>query len=183
MTKDFSALWDRYKAQGDTEARDELILQYARLVKYIAGCLMPNLSTLVEMDELISYGIEGLIDAVEKFDHKRNIKFETYALVRIRGAMIDGLRSMDWVPVSVRQKTRELEKVYAEVENRLGRAATDQEIADALGMELSSFQTLLKNVNLATLVYLEDFLAGDDQSDRNKRIADFIKDDQAEDAV
>lgn len=183
MTKDFSALWDRYKAQGDTEARDELILQYASLVKYIAGRLMPNLSTLVEMDELISYGIEGLIDAVEKFDHKRNIKFETYALVRIRGAMIDGLRSMDWVPVSVRQKARELEKVYAEVENRLGRAATDQEIADSLGMELSSFQTLLKNVNLATLVYLEDFLAGDDQSDRNKRIADFIKDDQAEDAV
>lgn len=183
MAKDFSALWDRYKGQGDTEARNELILQYAGLVKYIAGRLIPNLSTLVEMDELISYGIEGLIDAVEKFDHKRNIKFETYALVRIRGAMIDGLRSMDWVPVSVRQKTRELEKVYTEVENRLGRAATDQEIADALGMELSSFHALLKNINLATLIYLEDFLGGDEQSDRKPRIADFIKDDQAEDAV
>ena len=97
--------------------------------------------------------------------------------------MIDGLRSMDWVPVSVRQKTRELEKVYTEVENRLGRAATDQEIADALGMELSSFHALLKNINLATLIYLEDFLGGDEQSDRKPRIADFIKDDQAEDAV
>jgi len=103
-------IWVQYKEKNDIEARDELIIHYAHLVKYVANRLAINLSSVVEVDELISYGIEGLIDAIEKYDHKRNIKFETYAITRIRGSMIDGLRSMDWVPVSVRQKSKELEK-------------------------------------------------------------------------
>ncbi|MCR4401026.1 MAG: FliA/WhiG family RNA polymerase sigma factor [Syntrophomonadaceae bacterium] len=180
---DLTPLWVAFKERGDLEARDELILNYAGLVKYIAGRLIVNLSSLVEMDELISCGIEGLIDAINRFDHTRKVKFETYALVRIKGAMIDGLRAMDWVPVSVRQKVKELEKHYAVVENNLGRSATDQEMADALGISVEEFQDLLRDVNLATIVYLEDFLPGDEGGDKSKRVADVIRDDKAEDAL
>ena len=112
MKTDMSMTWVQYKEKDDIEARDDLIIHYAHLVKYVANRLAINLSSVVEVDELISYGIEGLIDAIEKYDHKRNIKFETYAITRVRGSMIDGLRSMDWVPVSVRQKSKELERVY-----------------------------------------------------------------------
>ena len=112
MTSDLNSLWVQYKEKYLIEARDELIIHYSQLVKYVANRLAINLSSVVEVDELISYGIEGLIDAIEKFDHKRNIKFETYALTRVRGSMIDGLRAMDWVPVSVRQKSKEFERVF-----------------------------------------------------------------------
>jgi len=183
MGKDPAVLWERYKEHNDPQAREELILHYAGLVKYIAGRLIANLSSLVELDELISYGIEGLIDAIHKYDHRRKIKFETYALVRIKGAMIDGLRSMDWIPVSLRQKAKELEKTYMLVEQQLGRAATDEEMAAALGLETRDFQNLLRDVNLATIIYLEDFLPGEETSDKHKRIADILRDHSAEDAL
>ena len=138
MKTDMSMIWVQYKEKDDIEARDELIIHYAHLVKYVANRLAINLSSVVEVDELISYGIEGLIDAIEKYDHKRNIKFETYAITRIRGSMIDGLRSMDWVPVSVRQKSKELEKTYTNVESKLGRAAGDMEVAEELGITLNA---------------------------------------------
>jgi len=183
MKADLTALWQRYKDYQDQSARDELVIHYSYLVKYIANRLAINLPPFVEIDELISCGIEGLIEATEKYDYQRKVKFETYAIARIKGAMIDGLRAMDWVPVSVRQKSKELERAYVEVETRLGRSATDQEIADELGISKDQFQVWLREVSVASMVYLEDFLPGDEDGDQSKRIIDMLKDDQAEDAL
>ena len=176
-------IWVQYKEKNDIEARDELIIHYAHLVKYVANRLAINLSSVVEVDELISYGIEGLIDAIEKYDHKRNIKFETYAITRIRGSMIDGLRSMDWVPVSVRQKSKELEKTYTNLESKLGRAATDMEVAEELGITLNELSNLLREVAANTIISLDDFIPGDDNDNKKKRIVDLLEDHNASDAL
>jgi RNA polymerase sigma factor for flagellar operon FliA len=125
-------LWGRYKFQGDKAARDRLILAYSPLVKYVAGRMSNGLPSHIEESDLISYGLLGLIGALERFDPDREIKFETYAISRIKGSIIDELRSLDWVPRSVRSKAREIEKACAILENRLQRAPTDQEIADDL---------------------------------------------------
>lgn len=183
MTTDVSMIWVQYKEKNDIEARDDLIIHYAHLVKYVANRLAINLSSVVEVDELISYGIEGLIDAIEKYDHKRNIKFETYAITRIRGSMIDGLRSMDWVPVSVRQKSKELEKTYTKLESKLGRAATDMEVAEELGINLNELSNLLREVATNTIISLDDFIPGDDSDDKKKRIVDLLEDHDASDAL
>jgi RNA polymerase sigma factor for flagellar operon FliA len=183
MKRDMSAVWVQYKEKHETSARDELIVHYAHLVKYVANRLAINLSSVVEVDELISYGIEGLIDAIEKFDHKRNIKFETYAITRIRGSIIDGLRAMDWVPVSVRQKSKELERCYTSLEARLGRSATDAEVAAELGINLREFATLLREVAASTIISLDDFIPGEDGDDRKKRIVDMLEDENAGDAL
>lgn len=177
MTSDLNSLWVQYKENYLIEARDELIIYYSHLVKYVASRLAINLSSVVETDELVSYGIEGLIDAIEKFDHKRNIKFETYAITRIRGSMIDGLRSMDWVPVSVRQKSKDVEKMYAALEAKLGRAANDNEVAEAMGISLDELSNLLREIASTTIISLDDFVLGDDSSDKKKRIIDLLEDD------
>lgn len=183
MKTDMSMIWVQYKEKDDIEARDDLIIHYAHLVKYVANRLAINLSSVVEVDELISYGIEGLIDAIEKYDHERNIKFETYAITRIRGSMIDGLRSMDWVPVSVRQKSKELEKTYIKLEGKLGRAATDMEVAEELGITLNELAHLLREVAANTIISLDDFIPGDDGDDKKKRIVDLLEDHNANDAL
>jgi len=183
LKSDKTELWLEYKEKDNMEARDELIIQYASLVKYVANRLAINLSSVVELDELISYGIEGLIDAMEKFDHKRNIKFETYAITRIRGSMIDGLRSMDWVPVSLRQKSKELERTYAALEARLGRAATDAEVAQEMGISRDELANLLREVASTTIISLDDFLPGEEGDDSKKRIVDILQDEDAVDAL
>lgn len=183
MKNEPSLLWLQFKEEDSLEARDELIIQYAPLVKYVANRLAINLSSVVEIDELISYGIEGLIDAMEKFDHKRNIKFETYAITRIRGSMIDGLRAMDWVPVSLRQKSKELERSYASLEARLGRSASDAEVAQELGISLDDLSSLLREVAATTIISLDDFLPGEEGDDSKKRIVDILQDDEAVDAL
>jgi RNA polymerase sigma factor for flagellar operon FliA len=183
MKRDMSTVWVQYKEGRELEARDELIVHYAHLVKYVANRLAINLSSVVEVDELISYGIEGLIDAIEKFDHKRNIKFETYAITRIRGSIIDGLRAMDWVPVSVRQKSKELERTYTNLEARLGRSATDAEVAKELGISLQDFANLLREVAASTIISLDDFIPGEDSDNRKKRIVDMLEDENAGDAL
>lgn len=183
MKDNLSMLWVQYKEGQQMEARDELIINYAHVVKYVANRLAINLSSLVEKDELISYGIEGLIDAIEKFDHKRNIKFETYAITRIKGAMIDGLRAMDWVPVSVRQKSKELEKTYSLLEARLGRSATDTEIAEEMGISINELAISLREVAASTIISLDDFLPGDDGEEKKKRIIDMLEDEKTSDAL
>lgn len=183
MKRDMSAFWVSYKEKGDIEARDELIIHYAHLVKYVANRLAINLSSVVELDELISYGIEGLIDAIEKFDHMRNIKFETYAITRVRGSIIDGLRAMDWVPVSVRQKGKELEKTYMQLEMKLGRSADDAEVAAELGLTMDELSNLLREVAANTIISLDDFIPGEEGDDRKKRIVDMLEDDNASDAL
>jgi RNA polymerase sigma factor for flagellar operon FliA len=153
------------------------------MVKYVANRLAINLSSVVEVDELISYGIEGLMDAMEKFEPSRNIKFETYAITRIRGSMIDGLRSMDWVPVSVRQKSKELEKTYLQLESRLGRAATDQEVAKELGISEQDLAVLLREVASTTIISLDDYIPGDEGEDKRRRIVEMLQDENVVDAL
>src|SRR5918997_1505176 len=112
-------LWRRYKGSGSDRAREQLVVAYSPLVKYVAGRMSSGLPAHVEESDLISYGLIGLINAIEKFDIDREIKFETYAITRIRGAMIDELRALDWIPRSVRQKARNVERAYATLEERL----------------------------------------------------------------
>lgn len=183
MKPDLVQLWQRYSEDDDQMAREELVIHYSYLVKYIANRLAINLPPFVELDELISCGIEGLIEAASKFDYQRKVKFETYAIARIKGAMIDGLRAMDWVPVSVRQKSKELEKAYLKIETKLGRNATDHEVAEELGITMEQYQVLLRDVSVATILYLEDFLPGEEGNSQNRRIMDLIRDDQAENAL
>lgn len=182
MKPELMQLWQRFKEEDDQVAREELVIHYSYLVKYMANRLAISLPPFVERDELISCGIEGLIEAADKYDYQRKVKFETYAIARIKGAMIDGLRAMDWVPVSVRQKSKELEKAYSRIEVRLGRNATDQEVAQELGITKEQHQILLRDVSLATILYLEDFLPGEEDS-QSRRIMDLIRDDQAENAL
>src|SRR5204863_820515 len=122
-------LWRRYKESGDPRAREQLVLAFSPLVKYVAGRMSSGLPAHVEESDLISYGLLGLISAIERFDPSREIKFETFAMTRIKGSIIDELRSLDWVPRSVRAKAREIEKASAKLENELQRAPTDQEMA------------------------------------------------------
>ena len=135
-------LWRRYKTDGDGRARERLVVAYSPLVKYVAGRTAAGLPPHVEEADLISYGLVGLISAIERFDLSREIKFETYAIMRIKGAIIDELRSMDWVPRSVRARAREVERANAKLEHRLQRAPTDEEIADELDITRRGTQRL-----------------------------------------
>ena len=146
--------WDDYKTTGSGSARDALILNFSPLVKYVAGRVAVGLPANVEQADLISYGIFGLIDAIDKYDPARGIKFETYAISRIRGAIIDELRAIDWVPRSVRFKAREVEKAYVQLENSLKRPPSDAEIAQEMGIspdELNAIYTQLSSVSLVAL--------------------------------
>src|SRR5688572_4501580 len=127
-------LWRRYKQDKDERARERLVVAYSPLVKFIAGRMASGLPSHVEEADLISYGLLGLIGAIERFDPDREIKFETFAMARIRGAIIDELRSLDWVPRSVRTRARQIERAIAGLEKELHRAPTDEEIAKKLGV-------------------------------------------------
>jgi RNA polymerase sigma factor for flagellar operon FliA len=135
-------VWLEYRRTKDQKLRDRLILTYAPLVKYVAGRLGSGLPAHVDDEDLASYGLLGLIGAIERFDPTRDVKFETYALGRIKGAIIDELRSLDWVPRSVRSRAREIERTIAELEAKLGRAPTDEEIAARLGVTESRVSQL-----------------------------------------
>ncbi len=150
-------LWEKYKITGELEIRDMLIINYSHLVKLIAGRLNIYFGSNVEYDDLVGYGVFGLIDAIDRFDLDKKVKFETYASLRIRGAILDSIREMDWVPRSLRQKSKELEKVYCSLENKLGRSATDNEVADKLGISMKEFNKLIKEVNITTTISLEEF--------------------------
>ena len=179
---DASALWARYKDEHDSSARDELILNYSPLVKYVAGRLASSLPQTVDTADLISYGIFGLIDAIEKFDPGRAIKFETYAISRIKGAIIDELRAMDWVPRSVRSRAREIEAAYVALENSLRRVPNDQEVADQMGVSLKEFQDILTKLSYTSVVSFEELWVGGERDEGQNAIGS-IKDDSAEDPV
>src|SRR3954463_14419312 len=124
--------WRRYKERGDKNAREQLVLAFSPLVKYVAGRMSTGLPAHVEESDLISYGLLGLISAIERYDLEREIKFETFAITRIKGSIIDELRSMDWVPRSVRARAREIERANSKLEHQLQRAPTDEEMAREL---------------------------------------------------
>jgi RNA polymerase sigma factor FliA len=159
--------WVEYKESGTKAAREALILNYSPLVKYVAGRVAVGLPANIEQADLISYGIFGLIDAIEKYEPDRGIKFETYAISRIRGAIIDELRAIDWVPRSVRFKAREVEKAYQALENKNKRPPSDSEIAEEMGVstdELNNIYTQLSSVSLVALDELMSVEGG--QGDR-----------------
>src|SRR5574344_2409463 len=138
-------LWNEFKKTKSPALRDKFISQYMPLVKYVAGKVSTGMPDSVEFDDLVGFGQFGLLDAINKFDPEKNVKFKTYAVTRIRGAIFDELRQLDWVPRSVRQKSREIEDAIVTLEARLGRTASDTEIAKQLGVTESEFhQTVLK---------------------------------------
>jgi RNA polymerase sigma factor for flagellar operon FliA len=153
---DTLTLWYRYKASHERELRDRLILTYAPLVKYVAGRLGAGLPAHVDESDLVSYGLLGLIDAIERYDTARDVKFETYAIARIRGAIIDELRSMDWVPRSVRSRAREIERAIAQLEARLMRAPTDEEIAKKLGLSEGELDDALLEISRSSIAALDE---------------------------
>lgn len=151
-------LWKRYQETKDPSVKEQLILEYADLIKYVAGRLSIYFGSNVEYDDLVGYGIFGLIDAIDKFDINKGVKFETYASLRIRGSIIDSIRELDWVPRSLRKKSKDLEKAYSELENELGHAASDEQVADRLGISVEELSKTLQEVNMSTMISLEDYL-------------------------
>jgi RNA polymerase sigma factor for flagellar operon FliA len=154
-----TSAWDEYKETGSSRARDQLILNYSPLVKYVAGRVAVGLPANIEQADLISYGIFGLIDAIDKYDRDRNIKFETYAISRIRGAIIDELRAIDWVPRSVRYKAREVEKAYAALENKLKRPPSDAEIAGEMGISVDDLNHIYTQLSSVSLIALDELMS------------------------
>lgn len=154
-------LWREYKSTGDKQVREEIILHYFPLVKYVAGRLKTTLPATVEQNDLVSYGVFGLIDAIEKFDLERTIKFETYAINRIRGAMIDELRSIDWIPRSVRSQVRDVDRARVALETELHRQPTTQELADHMGVTLEEVQAANGQASMVNVSALEDLIGTD----------------------
>lgn len=176
-------LWRRYKGDQAPDARDQLIVEYSPLVKYVAGRVSTGLPNSIEQADLVSYGIFGLIDAIDKFDLDRGIKFETYAVSRIKGAIIDELRSIDWVPRSVRAKAREVEKTINSLENSLKRSPSDEEISEAMGIGIADLQAIYSQMSFVSLVALDEVMSmGSDRSDK-VALVDTIEDTGAEDPV
>jgi RNA polymerase sigma factor for flagellar operon FliA len=149
-------LWELYRKTKDPKIREMFVKQYAPLVKYVAGKVAVGMPHNVDFDDLVGFGVFGLIDAIEKFDPEKHVKFKTYAVTRIRGAIFDELRSIDWVPRSVRQKSREIEDTVQRLEANLGRSATDKEIADEMGISEEDFQKTMMKVSGTSILSLND---------------------------
>ncbi|MGH2757815.1 MAG: RNA polymerase sigma factor WhiG [Actinomycetota bacterium] len=168
--------WSQYKDTGSGAARDNLILHYSPLVKYVAGRVAVGLPANVEQADLISYGIFGLIDAIDKYDQSRGIKFETYAISRIRGAIIDELRAIDWVPRSVRFKAREVEKAYSSLENRLKRPPSDAEIAEEMGITVDELTSIYTQLSTVSLVALDELMSGEGERGDKTSLVETLED-------
>ena len=157
-SKTHQSYWQKYVETRDPAIREALITENAHLIKYVAGRLNIYFGANLEYDDLVSFGVFGLIDAIDKFDPGKGVKFETYASLRIRGAIIDNIRELDWVPRSLRQKGKDLEKALSELEYSLGRPPTDQETADKLGLSIKEYNKFLGDASVCTLVSLEEVI-------------------------
>lgn len=156
-------LWEEFKKTKSPSIREKFIKQYMPLVKYVAGKVAVGMPSNVEFDDLVGYGQFGLLDAINKYDTAKNVKFKTYAVTRIRGAIFDELRQIDWVPRSVRQKSREIEDAIAALESRLGRTASNAEIAQSLNMSEEEYNRTVLKVSGTSILSLNDvWYAGDD---------------------
>jgi RNA polymerase sigma factor for flagellar operon FliA len=180
QTLDTQVLWREYKRTGERNLRDRLILTYAPLVKYVAGRLGSGLPAHVEEGDLVSYGLLGLIGAIERFDLDRDIKFETYAIARIKGSIIDELRSMDWVPRSVRARARDIERTIAQLETKLMRAPDDTEIAAALGISVEEFQDSLLDISRTSIAALDELWSSSSTGGDPVALIDTLEDPLAE---
>jgi RNA polymerase sigma factor for flagellar operon FliA len=166
---ELSELWVEFKRSASAAARERLILHYAPLVKYVASRVATGLPASVEQADLVSYGMFGLIDALEKFEPARGNKFETYAIPRIKGAIIDELRAMDWVPRSVRFKAREIEKAHSDLESMLKRAPTEREMAERLGVSMSELHDVTSQISFVSVLALDELLSVG--SDRGEQVS------------
>ena len=151
-------LWETYRKAPTPQLREQIIVEYAPLVKLVAGKLVMYLGNNVEYDDLVGYGVFGLIDAIDKFDTSKEVKFETYASLRIKGAILDQIRKMDWIPRTVRQKQRKIDDAAKLVESRTGRQATDEEIAEELGLTTDEFVGWQSQLKVTNLVSLNEFM-------------------------
>jgi len=174
-------LWRRYKASADERARERLVVAYSPLVKYVAGRMGSGLPAHVEEADLISYGLGGLISAIQRFDLTREIKFETYAITRIRGAIIDELRTLDWVPRSVRARAREFERTNMKLESRFQRAPSDEEMAAELAISIDDFQEGLLQISNSTIIALDELWSVSDASGDQFSLLDTLPDRRAPD--
>ncbi|HEV2768057.1 MAG TPA: RNA polymerase sigma factor WhiG [Acidimicrobiales bacterium] len=170
-------LWGDYKASADVELRDRLIVHYSPLVKYVAGRVAVGLPQNVEQADLVSNGIFGLIDAIEKFEPERGYKFETYAMSRIKGAILDELRSIDWVPRSVRMKARAIERAYTKLESTQRRSPSDAELAAELGMTETQLQSTLSQISFVGLAALDEILLVGGDRGESLTLGDTVADD------
>jgi RNA polymerase sigma factor for flagellar operon FliA len=175
---DTQGLWREFRRTNDKGLRDRLILTYAPLVKYVAGRLGSGLPAHVDEGDLISYGLLGLISAIERFDPERDIKFETYAIVRIKGAIIDELRALDWVPRSVRSRAREIERAIADLESKLGRAPTDEEISAKIGISVDELEESLTDISRSSIAALDELWSVSGEGDQVS-LLDTIEDTDA----
>ena len=164
--KSEAELWQLFKKNRDPEIRDMFVKQYAPLVKYVAGKVAMVMPHNVEFDDLVGFGVFGLFDAINKFDPEKHVKFKTYAVTRIRGAILDELRSIDWVPRSVRQKTREIEDTIHHLESSLGRSANDREIAKEMRMSLKDFHKTMMKISGTSILSLNDVWYTGDENDK-----------------
>ena len=188
IDRQLEELWRDFK-EGDAEGaahaalRERLILHYAPLVKYVAGRVGVGLPPNIEQADLVSYGIFGLIDAIEKFDLSRAIKFETYAISRIKGAIIDELRSIDWIPRSIRSKAREVERAYASLEAKLHRTPTESEVAAELGISLDDLHAIFGQVSFVNVLALDELLNVNGEKGDKVSLVDTLEDHRVEDPV
>jgi RNA polymerase sigma factor FliA len=180
-SKELAELWRNYKRTNDQALRDRLILTYAPLVKYVAGRLGTGLPAHVEEGDLVSYGLLGLIGAIQRYELDRDVKFETYAIARIKGSIIDELRSLDWVPRSVRSRAREIERAMVELENRLKRAPTDDEIASEVGITVNEFQDNLSQISRSSVAALDELWTISSSGGDTVSLIDTIEDPNADD--
>ncbi len=167
-------LWDEYAKTKSSQSRDKIILEYAPLVKLVAGRLSMYLGYNVEYEDLVSYGIFGLIDAIDKFDCTKAVKFETYASLRIRGAILDQIRKMDWIPRTIRQKQKKVDSAIKEIEDQEGRAARDTEIAKKLGIGEDEFLEWQSQMKITNIVSLNEYLEQGSEVPNEKKCSKYF---------
>ena len=168
---DIASLWQSYQQERSVETRNKLAEYYLPLIKIVAGRLAISLPAHVDQDDLMSSGFFGLLDAIDRYDYSRKNKFETYASVRVRGAMLDYLRSKDWLPIALRQKIRRYEQAVYALETELGRSATDDELAAKLNMSVSELHDLLGKCSVSTIVPLDEYIAAESPDTKNSNPA------------
>ncbi|MDR1445665.1 MAG: RNA polymerase sigma factor WhiG [Treponema sp.] len=167
-------LWVEYRRTKDQKIRETFVIQYSPLVKFVAGKVAVGMPHNVEFDDLVGFGSIGLLDAIDKYDPERGVKFKTYAVTRIRGAIFDELRQIDWVPRSVRKKAKELEETVANLESQMGRTATDQEIASSMGLDDEEYSKTVMKISATSIVSLNEVWSGVDENEKNS-IGDTIE--------
>jgi RNA polymerase sigma factor for flagellar operon FliA len=176
--EDTKTLWQQYRKTKDQGIRDRLILTYAPLVKYVAGRLGSGLPAHVDENDLVSYGLLGLIGAIEHYDPDRDVKFETYAIARIKGSIIDELRALDWVPRSIRSRARDIERAIADLESKLGRTPTDEEVSAKLGITEEEFDDSLSEISRSSIAALDELWTISSSGGDQVALIDTIEDTQ-----